>query len=150
MCFEGWFGPRWLRFEGKLFGALGCWSVDNAVIAPFHPHRVRAELDVTPSPDEPAVFVERPAVKPFHGERRSETNIRLRLPAATPNGTLAAWLSEPEAPDAAASLMVYLVRPDTAPLQWYVQAHREAGELTVSSLGISAAELQWLLRGAAA
>ncbi|HEY1937489.1 MAG TPA: hypothetical protein VGJ33_06120 [Candidatus Angelobacter sp.] len=36
---DGWFGPKWLSFSGKVLGALPVWK-DNLTVPPFVPNRV--------------------------------------------------------------------------------------------------------------
>ncbi|MFN8282136.1 MAG: hypothetical protein U0U67_02925 [Chitinophagales bacterium] len=38
---NNWFDSKWLKFSGKVLGALGIWSYGNDIkIPPFHPNRV--------------------------------------------------------------------------------------------------------------
>lgn len=63
---DNWFGPKWLRFSGKILGAAGLWN-KTLTVPPFVPNRVVSERRLSAP-----TYDERPNRQPLHVSVSSE------------------------------------------------------------------------------
>lgn len=98
---DGWFGPRWLSFSGKVLGALPVWK-DNLTIPPFVPNRV-----ITQRTFLAPTYQEELLKHPIHRKMESAFALERRVPVTTANIALA-WYSGESQKNGRGALMVYL------------------------------------------
>ncbi len=143
---DHWFGPRWVGFEGKIFGAAGVRSrVRNdsvrLVLPPFHPHRVV----VTRKSEKSANRLWREVTpERIHESRTSESNTRRVILNTVGHGVFA-WISQNSMDSKKGAVMFYFIQEhgDSA---WYLGFSQKGSEWTISKMvGISRPELDYLL-----
>jgi len=136
----GWFDFKWLRFKGKVLGALGVRG-PGLVAPPFHPNRVESETVYDRGTGSSFRQVDAAAL---HERIRSEANLT-RFLQREPDGELLAWLGGDSARTGRGSLMVYAGargRWDT----WYLQLLGGPAWRIHRTHGISRAEAEALIR----
>ena len=140
---DSWFDAKWLKFSGKLLGAVGM-SADDVTVPPFHPHRVQAEswcrLD-----ESAAEYVPDPRPHPtLHVPQPSERNLRRKLRVVAPD-TMCVWYSGDSALLERGSLMVYVPAADGTYWCWFATLAAAKPQWRPTRLaGISPSELQLL------
>lgn len=98
---NNWFSVRWLRFSGKILGALGVWN--NALsIPPFVPNRVVSQRRFN-APE----YREADAGKPIHIQVES-TQAILRRVSEVAGGAALMWYSGRSAQSGRAAIMTYV------------------------------------------
>ena len=133
---DNWFGPKWLRFSGKLHGAVGYWS-KRLTLPPFVPARVvwqrRYQLG---EPDTYELIDPEPLL---HVQKALAENQRPLAEKISVNTALV-WFSSATSVNGRGALMAYL--PDGADWwAWYAgYAKTNAWEATTLK-GISRQEL---------
>ncbi len=70
-----WFDHKWLRFSGKVMGALGVWK-EPLTIPPFHPRRVLSQNYYLWNPIEEDYFKANERGGRLHGYQTSSRNLR--------------------------------------------------------------------------
>jgi len=131
---DNFFGRRWLRFSGKLLGAVGMWKKDLTV-PPFVPNRVVSQKAfVGPNYDE-ASFA-----KPIHIKAESKDALRRYVADVAP-GALIVWYSGNSSGSGQGALMAYV---PTADDYWPIYVRWENRDLwrVVEALEITAQEVE--------
>jgi hypothetical protein len=113
---DSWFGPRWLSFSCKMMGAFGVSYLDELVIPPFVPRRVRSERSYEWVGDH---FVETYGTPPLHIWQTSEANKGRRLKDMHPHAAMFWWTGNTRSTGRGA-LMAYLPTPD-GHTNWYAE-----------------------------
>ncbi len=110
---NNWFSVRWLRFSGKVLGALGVWNRDAALsIPPFIPNRVVSQRKFcAPS------YCEIGAGKQIHIKIES-TQATLRRVSAVAGGAALVWYSGGSAQSRRGAVMAYVPVGETY-IPWY-------------------------------
>jgi hypothetical protein len=98
---DGWFGPNWLAFSGKVLGLLGVWNKPLRV-PPFVPNRVISQ-HVFSGPD---YEVESLRV-PLHRKMTGGFAVQRHM-AREAGGSFLAWYSSDSLKNGRGSLMVYM------------------------------------------
>jgi hypothetical protein len=107
---DGWFGPNWLAFSGKVLGLLGVWNKPLRV-PPFVPNRVLSQhvfsgLDY----EDESVRV------PLHKKMTGGFAVQRHM-AREAGGSVLAWYSGDSLKNGRGSLMVYMPGKEYWP--WY-------------------------------
>lgn len=118
---DQWFGQRWLRFTGKLLGALG-FSKGRLTVPPFHPNRVVFERHFTIDRKADS-YVEDAAPRVLHIHQASEENTRRYIDDVTGSGTFI-WYSGDTLKSGRGCMMVYVVSAEERS-EWYVEIIRD-------------------------
>jgi hypothetical protein len=101
---DNWFGPRWLRFSGKVLGALGVRK-SRLTVPPFVPNRVVSQLKfVGPLYDEVV------RTKPIHVQTGSTTALQRYVADVAP-GAMIVWYSGHSNKSGQGSMMAYVPTP---------------------------------------
>ncbi len=130
---DNWFGDRWVRFAGKMFGAAGVRK-PRATVPPFHPHRVRSEQRFVREAAT-SVYESARATRRLHRYQHSGENLQRYADLQTASGMFA-WYSGNTLQNAVGSLMVYLVENDEAKC-WYALLEKRGEWVCRKSVGIS-------------
>lgn len=102
---DGWFGPKWLSFSGKVIGAIPVWE-DRLTIPPFVPNRV-INQQVFSAPNYKGESLRQPIHK------KLESVLALQRHDTTVAGKVAlAWYSGDSLKNGRGSLMTYLPSGD--------------------------------------
>jgi hypothetical protein len=133
---NSWFGSRWLRFSGKMLGALGVWQ-DNLSVPPFVPSRIKSQQRFA-APN----YLETAAGPPLHKKVSSSDAILRRIAAIEP-GAAILWYSGNSKILGHGSAMAYIPTSDSY-LSWYLSwAHRDTWYVE-EAIGINHQELSFL------
>ena len=98
---DGWFGPNWLAFSGKVLGLLGVWNKPLRV-PPFVPSRVISQR-VFSRPD----YENESLRVPLHRKMKSGFAVQRHM-AREAGGAVLAWYSSDSIKNGRGSLMVYM------------------------------------------
>lgn len=112
---DNWFGPNWLRFEGKVLGAIGSWSGEKCnklTIPPFVPHRILCERRYT-APD----YNQIPIRRIIHVKTPSDKG-RTRFMHEIAPGASVIWYSGKSVKNDRAAIMAYVLLGDSY-WPWY-------------------------------
>jgi hypothetical protein len=145
---DHWFGPKWMRFEGKVLGAAGAHSFPGRLIVPpFHPHRVVRELALARQSD--GSYCADIQKKALHGQRTSGENQFVRIPRPDGAGRRAyLWFSGDSKATGIGCVMAYVVsREPREDVVWYLEHERSRGWARHRIFGISERELQRIYQG---
>jgi hypothetical protein len=132
-----WFGPKWLRFSGKMLGAVGVWR-SKLTVPPFVPARVRWQRRFR----RPA-FKVAPSGDPLHIATRSEAGLRRYLSDVAP-GAAVIWFSGDTLGNGRGAIMTYVQHADSC-WAWYAGWIRKNGWQASQLKGISRMEVLSLL-----
>jgi hypothetical protein len=136
---DSWFGPRWLSFSCKMMGAFGVSFLDELVIPPFVPRRVKSQRSYDREGDH---FVEVHGATPLHVRQTSEANLRRRLKVSYPQAAFFWWSGSTRSTGRGA-LMVYLPTPE-GHTNWYAELRHEGDWKFGRLLGVRAPQLSAL------
>jgi hypothetical protein len=98
---DGWFGPKWLAFSGKVIGVIPIWE-DKLTIPPFVPNRVMTQHAFS-GPD----YKEELLRQPIHKKLESVFALQRQVASVVGNAALA-WYSGDSLRNRRGSLMTYL------------------------------------------
>jgi hypothetical protein len=99
---NNWFGSRWLRFAGKVLGAIGSWSnADNLVVPPFVPNRVISQRRFA-APNYEEIDPGRPVHKPMPSEHALSRKV-----SNTASGAALVWYSGDSKATGRGAVMAY-------------------------------------------
>lgn len=132
-----WFGPNWLRFEGKIVGAAGVHSREREplIVPPFHPNRIREALWFErDAPRQLWVAVEHP---PLNIRQTSAANLCRPFDRVAGPRTVAIWLGGEL--DALRCALLYASRDGDA-AAWYADVHAGTEQLQPTLAGLTPAE----------
>ena len=115
-----WFDHSWLKFSGKILGALGVWESD-VTVPPFHPKRIHQERKFICSPQGRGWCMD--AAK-LHKYQHSAENLNRKLSRITESGFFV-WFSGETLKNGKGSIMAYLVR-DNEVETWFATLDRRA------------------------
>jgi hypothetical protein len=99
---DNWFDHKWLKFSGKVHGALGIWRKE-LMIPPFNPNRVKSQTVYRLGERGEYEEIEAPLL---HIVQPSSANLNRQLKQATDSGVFAWWTSNTVA-HGKGSVMVY-------------------------------------------
>ena len=116
---ENRFDHKWLRFSGKVLGALGVWK-SPLTIPPFHPNRVVRE---TAHRRVERGEYEQFRAPPLHVVQPSDRNLNRRLRQRTDSGVFL-WWSGDSVTSGKGSVMVY-VHVGEVPACWFASLDRD-------------------------
>ena len=136
---DGWFGSRWLKFSGKILGALGV-ARSELTVPPFVPSRIVAQ-HVLSAPDYGLSRTE----APIHLEQPSTQNLQRRVADLFPDSSFL-WFSGDTARNQRGSTMAYIAKPDGYWL-WYAGWVDRNPWCPADVRGISHRELETLAMG---
>jgi hypothetical protein len=135
---NNWFGPNWLRFSGKMLGAVGVWK-EKLTVPPFVPNRVVSDSCFVPPKFSPVAELE-----PLHVVTPGSKAVLRRVSDVTPDMILI-WFNGQTQSSNRGCIMSYIPVSDGY-WTWYSGWSRN-GSWSVSRLrGISANELAILTR----
>jgi hypothetical protein len=138
---DRWFDAKWLKFSGKVLGALGLWK-RQITIPPFHPNRVLSEIHLSAATDSDA-FVPTPAA-PLHIAQQSTDNHTRFISRVSPSAIFFWYSSSTVALDRA-STMLYRTDQDEV-FTWYASFRKTPAWKLDRHRGISPVEVQHLLQ----
>jgi hypothetical protein len=134
---DNWFGPNWVRFEGKVLGAIGRWSGPRSkkiAVPPFVPHRI---------------VWERRYLAPNYKQEPIRTIVHSKVPAdrarvrfvheVAPNATLV-WYSGSTLSNKRGALMAYVL-VEGAYWPWYIGLEQNPTWKIVKYGGVAAEEI---------
>jgi hypothetical protein len=131
---DNWFGPKWLGFSGKIFGALGVWN-DDLRVPPFVLNRVIWEYQFSP-PDYTRTLHD----PPLHIVATSEQAKQRKISDVAP-GKAILWFSGESLRNSRGSIMAYIPTPNDY-WAWYSGwSGKESNWNSVLLKGISSNEL---------
>lgn len=107
---DGWFGPKWLAFSGKVLGLLGVWNKPLRV-PPFVPNRVLSQR-VFSGRD----YEDESMRVPLHRKMTGGFAVQRHM-AREAGGAVLAWYSSGSLKNGRGSLMVYMPSEEYWP--WY-------------------------------
>ena len=130
---DNWFGQRWLRFSGKLMGAVGV-RTHRLTVPPFHPHRIRSEQQFQRN-ELATDYGQRENGQALHRFQRSEANLNNYASLVSRSGMFL-WYSGRTLYNGAGSLMLYSIQggEDEA---WYVSFKKQSRWYAANHVGIS-------------
>jgi hypothetical protein len=139
---DGFFGPKWHRFAGKLMGALGVARLDDELAPPpFVPARVLRQESFTAR--DRRLGASTSVLPTLHVELLSEVNTRRRMATIAPHRVVC-WLGGGRPVDDRASLMCHVVT-NAAPMSWYVELLNDPKWRVAQPHGISRQEFDALI-----
>ncbi len=138
---DQWFDAKWLKFSGKVLGALGVWC-KSTTIPPFHPNRVLSETHLSATPDSDA-FAPTPAA-PLHIAQASDQNLT-RFICRVSQSAVFFWCSSSTLSLDRGSIMLYRTEQDEV-FSWYASFHKTSEWKLDRHRGISPGEVQHLLQ----
>ena len=134
---DQWFDAKWLKFSGKVLGALGVHH-NPVTVPPFHPHRVVTESHFSFASDSGA-FVPTFA-PPLHIAQPSAQNLTRSIARVSPSAIFF-WYSGSTLDLDRGSTMLY--RTSQAEIfSWYASFHRFPTWRLDRHRGISPSEVQ--------
>ena len=142
----GWFGPKWLGFQGKVLGIAGAHNhpknetPDGYSVPPFNPTRVVAEQRFHREPDRS--WREQHSCDRLHISQTSERNLRRHLRSLVDARTLMIWHG---ATGDRASLMTYWVGAEDVQ-SWHVTMDSQSVPARAIGTRIRRDELDHLVR----
>lgn len=102
---DNFFGSRWLRFSGKVIGALGVWK-KRLTVPPFVPNRVVSQRVFRGQTYDEAV-----STKPIHIHTESVNGL-LRNVADVAHGAALVWYSGQSKKSGQGSMMAHFPTPE--------------------------------------
>ncbi len=139
---DQWFDAKWLKFSGKILGALGVYCNRWITIPPFHPNRVLSETHLSVAPESGA-YVPSPAAR-LHIVQASAENLTRVISRVSPSAVFF-WYSSSTVGLDRGSIMLY--RTEQAEVfPWYASFHRTTEWKLDRHRGISPCEVQHLLQ----
>jgi len=139
---DNWFGPRWLRFSGKILGLAG-FQRTKLTLPPFVPARVVFEHTLERSVDAGTYRAAR-MHRVFHIEQTSSLNLRRYVHDLAPT-TAILWFSGGSAGNGHGSIMAQ-VPADGFHWSWYAGLAADQGWGLSTHKGISPVEFRHLRR----
>ncbi len=139
---DNWFGPRWLRFSGKMFGIVGVQQ-HRLTFPPFVPNRVVFEQTYE-RVGEAELYRVAKAQRVFHIAQKSPQNLNRYVNDLAPT-TAILWFSGASAENGQDAIMAH-VPAEGFHWSWYVGLAAENGWGLATHRGISPVELRYLRR----
>ena len=134
---SNWFGPKWLRFSGKVVGTLGVWH-GRLTIPPFVPNRVVWQRRFTaPSYEEVS------SGDPIHVETSGFWPLHRSADLVAPGKALV-WFSGASEANGRAAIMGYIPGPDSYWVWYAAFSHNDTWRPNYVR-GISASEFEVLM-----
>ena len=135
---ENWFDSKWLKFSGKVLGALGV-AKNDLTVPPFNPNRVLRESRYELANDTARFEISRTTPR-LHIQQPSADNLQRRLRIVAPS-VACFWYSSGSAQTDRGALMTYFSE-NAEYLAWYVALARVENSWRVTRRkNISPAEL---------
>lgn len=134
---DSWFGGKWLKFSGKLLGAVGI-ARSSLTLPPFVPSRIVCQ-HVLESPEYALI----PSEAAIHLRQPSASNLQRRVAELYPDSSFL-WFSGNTARNQRGSTMAYIATADGYWV-WYAGWARRATWSAAGVRGISHPELDELL-----
>ena len=113
---DNWFDSKWLKFAGKVLGAVGIWDNKRVVIPPFVQNRITAQSHFQITPNNQYTYLgEGPNI---HTDGPSEENLQNLAKRVAPNSALF-WYSGNTLSNGRGSIMGYI--PIEKYWGWYLE-----------------------------
>ena len=138
---DNWFDHKWLKFSGKILGALGTWN-QELTVPPFVPNRVVWERCFSVSSD-----TERKDRRALHVSTPASGAVLRKISNVAPDAAIV-WFSGKSKVNERGAIMSYIPTPEGY-WSWYAGWSNGGGWSTTALKGISAAELSLLSNPAA-
>ncbi len=139
---DNWFGPRWLRFSGKMFGIVGVQR-HKLTLPPFVPNRVLLEQTFE-RVGETELYRVAKAQRVFHIAQKSPQNLNRYVHDLAPT-TAILWFSGASAENGQGAIMAH-VPAEEFHWSWYVGLAADRNWDIATHKGISPVELRHLRR----
>ena len=134
---DQWFDAKWLKFSGKVLGALGV-HCKQVTVPPFHPHRVVSESHFSVASDSGAF--ESTSAPLLHIAQPSAQNLTRSIVRVSPSAIFF-WYSASTLDLDRGSTMLYRTNHDKV-FSWYASFHRSPTWRLDRHRGISPTEVQ--------
>jgi hypothetical protein len=139
---NAWFGPKWLRFQGKVSGSFGVWAGErckNVALPPFVPHRILWERRYL-APEYKQAPIRRIVHEQVSASRALKRNVR----DITPNASLV-WFSGSSRSNKRGAIMAYLL-VEGSYWAWYLSWEQQNTWRVTESIGATADEIAEIRR----
>lgn len=139
---DNWFGPKWLRFSGKMFGIVGVQR-HKLTLPPFVPNRVVFEQTFE-RVGEAELYRVAKAQRLFHIAQKSPQNLNRYVHDLAPTMAIL-WFSGASAENGQGAIMAHVPAGEVH-WSWYVGLAADRGWDIATHKGISPVESRHLRR----
>jgi len=147
---DNWFDSKWLKFSGKILGAVGIW-ISDTTIPPFNPNRITrwAQFSKTGRNGE-EFYKKKSSPDQIHIYQPSGENLNRKISQFTRDGMFI-WYSGNAEDNAFGSILIYFIR-DRKTRQIYIclkdnkkQTNQDSRWIIHKNVGITSQELDNLI-----